>query len=55
MRERDVRWYEALRPLMQNFSELIREVRIHDEAFVAIRLSIMRIMARGTNAATVAA
>lgn len=35
------------------FLELIREVWIHDEWFAARRLSIMRIMARRTNAATV--
>jgi len=36
-------------------SEPIREVWIHDEAFAASRLSMMRIMARRTNAATVVA
>ena len=35
--------------------EPIREVRIHDEAFAASRLSMMRIMARRMNAATVIA
>jgi hypothetical protein len=35
--------------------EPIREVWIHDEAFAARRLSIMRIMARRTKAATVVA
>jgi hypothetical protein len=35
--------------------EPIREVWIHDEAFAASRLSMMRIMARRTNAATVVA
>jgi hypothetical protein len=35
--------------------EPIREVWIHDEAFVASRLSIIRIMARRTKAVTVAA
>ena len=33
----------------------IREVWIHDEAFAASRLSMMRIMARRMNAATVVA
>ena len=33
----------------------IREVWIYDEAFAASRLSMMRIMARRTNAATVIA
>ncbi len=37
------------------FLEPIREVWIHDEAFAASRLSMMRIMARRTNAAAVAA
>ena len=36
-------------------SEPIREVWIHDEAFAASRLSMMRIMARRTKAATVIA
>ena len=36
-------------------SEPIREVWIHNEGFAAIRLSIMRIMARRTNAETVVA
>ena len=35
--------------------EPIREVWIHDEAFAASRLSMMRIMARRTKAATVIA
>ncbi len=35
--------------------EPIREVWIHDEAFAASRLSMMRIVARRTNAAAVAA
>ena len=35
--------------------EPIREVWIHDEAFAASRLSMMRIMARRTKAATVVA
>jgi hypothetical protein len=35
--------------------EPIREVWIHDEAFAASRLSMMRIMARRTKAATVMA
>ena len=35
--------------------EPIREVWIHDEAFAARRLSMMRIMARRTKAATVMA
>jgi protein-tyrosine phosphatase len=35
--------------------EPIREVWIHDEGFTASRLSMMRIMARRTNAATVVA
>ena len=35
--------------------EPIREVPIHDEKFAARRLSMMRIMARRTNAATVVA
>jgi ribosomal protein L16/L10AE len=35
--------------------EPIRKVWIHEEAFAASRLSMMRIMARRTNAATVAA
>jgi cob(I)alamin adenosyltransferase len=35
--------------------EPIREVWIHGEAFAASRLSMMRIMARRMNAATVAA
>jgi len=35
--------------------EPIREVWIHDEGFAASRLSMMRIMARRTNAATVVA
>ena len=35
--------------------EPIREVWIHDEAFAASRLSMMRIMARRMNAATVVA
>ena len=35
--------------------EPIREVWIHDEAFAASRLSMMRIMARRMNAATVIA
>jgi hypothetical protein len=39
--------YAALEP--------IREVWIHDEAFAASRLSMMRIMARRTKAATVIA
>ena len=38
-----------------DISEPIREVWIHDEAFAASRLSMMRIMARRTNAATVIA
>ena len=40
-----------------NFNDLepIREVWIHDEAFAASRLSMMRIMARRTKAATVMA
>ena len=37
------------------FLEPIREVWIHDEAFAASRLSMMRIMARRTKAATVIA
>ena len=36
-------------------SEPIREVWIHSEAFAASRLSMMRIMARRMNAATVVA
>jgi hypothetical protein len=40
-------YYFALEP--------IREVWIHDEAFAASRLSMMRIMARRTKAATVVA
>jgi hypothetical protein len=35
--------------------EPIREVWIHDEGFAASRLSMMRIMASRTNAATVTA
>ena len=35
--------------------EPIREVWIHDEAFAATRLSMMRIMARRTKEATVVA
>jgi hypothetical protein len=38
-----------------DISEPIREVRIHGEAFAASRLSMMRIMARRMNAATVVA
>ena len=38
-------YWQALEP--------IREVWIHDEAFAASRLSMMRIIARRTNAATV--
>ena len=37
------------------FLEPIREVWIHGEAFAASRLSMMRIMARRMNAATVVA
>ena len=39
----------------QNASEPIREVWIHDKGFTAIRLSMMRIIARRTKAATVGA
>jgi hypothetical protein len=39
----------------EKFLEPIREVPIHDEKFAARRLSMMRIMARRTNAATVVA
>ena len=39
----------------KKFLEPIREVWIHDEAFAASRLSMMRIIARRTKAVTVAA
>jgi hypothetical protein len=38
-----------------NGKEPIREVQIHDEGFAAIRLSMMRIMARRTKATVVCA
>jgi hypothetical protein len=41
--------------LREGLRESTREARIHDEAFAASRLSMMRIVARRTNAATVAA
>jgi hypothetical protein len=41
--------------ILTRYLEPIREVWIHDEAFAAIRLSMMRIMARRTKAATVVA
>ena len=40
---------------VDTFLEPIREVWIHDEAFAASRLSMMRIMARRMNATTVMA
>ena len=40
---------------ISDLSEPIREVWIHGEAFAASRLSMMRIMARRMNAATVVA
>ena len=46
---------EAPQPLIFNRLEPIREVWIHGEAFAASRLSMMRIMARRMNAATVVA
>jgi hypothetical protein len=42
-------------PILVAASEPIREVWIHGEAFAASRLSMMRIMARRMNAATVVA
>ena len=47
LKQEDCDQYEALEP--------IREVWIYDEAFAASRLSMMRIMARRTKAATVIA
>jgi hypothetical protein len=49
--------YSADAPLNGIFESLepIREVWIHEEAFAARRLSMMRIMARRTKAATVIA
>ena len=46
---------EQLGPAEEINLEPIREVWIHDEAFAASRLSMMRIMARRTKAATVVA
>ena len=54
-----MRWFSgtARTALLMLFPALepIREVWIHDEVFAASRLSMMRIMARRTKAATVIA
>jgi hypothetical protein len=48
--------YKRIGPkVFANLYEPIREVWIHDEGFAASRLSMMRIMARRTKAATVMA
>ncbi len=53
---REGKYAEAARPDLILLDLLpIREVWIHDEAFAASRLSMMRIMARRTKAATVIA
>lgn len=55
VRRFDGTWISATRGDMSYELEPIREVWIHGEAFAASRLSMMRIMARRMNAATVVA